>query len=283
MQAFTLMPMSKEISLQPGEVYRGSITISNPADAESDFHYFVDVTPYSVAGEEYTVDFETKSDWSKIVDWITVEEPTGTIAPNGQKEVFYTVNVPADAPAGGQYAMLEVKTDESASGDDSTSIRNIFGMGSILYAHVAGETTHEGEILTNSIPGFVTNGQPVVSAYINNAGNVHEIARMTLTVKNSLTGEMVFPVGDETNVFNEIIMPDTTRYITRKLSSLSPLGVFEVTQDIAYIGDSELAHNSKIMIMCPLWFLVLVILTVGALIGGVVGIIHKHRKKRRMI
>ena len=283
MYAFTVRPMSKEVSLKPGEVYEGSVTISNPADAESDFNYSVNVSPYNVVDDNYTADFVTSSDWSKIVNWIKIEEPTGTVQPNGQKQIYYTITVPEDAPAGGQYAVIGVSSNNKANGDDGVAVQNVFEMASIIYARVAGETRHEGEILSNSIPGFVTSGVPEVSTILTNSGNVHEVAQVTLTVKNALNGDMVFPVGEDENTFSELVMPDSTRFVKRDLSDLPALGVFEVTQDVAYIGgDSEYAHNTVTMIVCPLWFLFLMILTVGAFIGTICGLIYKHRKKRRV-
>lgn len=284
MAAFTVMPMSKEVSLKAGEVYSGSISVSNPADADSDFDYQIVVSPYSVVDEYYTADFVSESDWSKIVDWIKVEEPTGTIAPNGTKEIKYTISVPADAPAGGQYAVLGVRANPK-EGSEGVTVNNVFEMASIIYGRVEGETRHEGEILTNSIPGFVTNGAPMVSATLSNSGNVHEVANVTLSVKNAFTGESLFPVGDDVNVFSEIVMPGSTRYATRNLNTVPMLGVFEVTQDISYIGTNseELVHNVRTMIVCPLWFLFLLMLTVGAFIGAIAALIHKHRKSRRVI
>ena len=283
MATFSVMPMSKEIELKPGEVYNGSITVSVPADSSENFDYQVVVSPYSVVDEYYTADFVSESDWSKIVGWIEITDSTGTIEPNGQKEIKYKITVPADAPAGGQYAMLSVRSNTKDSSEEGVAVNNVFEMASIIYAKVAGETVHEGEVLTNSIPGFVTNGSPEVSVMITNTGNVHEAAYVTLTVKNAFTGQSVFPLEDDANVFSEIVMPDSTRYITRKLDAVPMLGVFEVTQDISYIGgDAELMHNVKTMIVCPLWFLLLLMLTVGAFIGAIFALIQKHRKNRKV-
>ncbi|MBR6505666.1 hypothetical protein IKT18_02425 [Candidatus Saccharibacteria bacterium] len=280
MQAFSVMPMSEEIDLQPGEIYQGSIRISNPANATEDLHYSISVSPYSIIDDEYTVDFVTTSNRSQIVDWIEILEPSGIVAPNGVKEVSYTVNVPVDAPSGGQYAMLEVRSDNNNSESSGIAINNVFELASIIYARVAGETRHEGTIISNSIPGFVTNGQPNVSATLTNNGNVHESAQITIKIVNLLTQDVIFPNGDENGVFNEVVMPESTRFATRQLTSLPALGVFEVTQDVSYLGNVENAHNAKVMIMCPLWFLALVILTLGTIIGGIIGTIHRHRKKR---
>ena len=281
--AFTLFPMNQEIDLEPGQVYQGSITIANPAAATEDFHYVVSVSPYQVMGQDYTADFTTVSDWSRIVNWITIDEPTGAVAPNERKEITFSIAVPADAPAGGQYAVLGVRSSDDLNKDDGLTVQNVVEMASIIYARVAGETRHEGEILANNIPGFVTNGQPMVSALITNNGNVHETAVITLTVKNAMTGEMVFPLGSDVNTYNEVLMPESTRLVTRNIDQMPILGVFEVTQDIAYLGsDSDYTHNTTVMVACPLWFLLLAILAIGALVGGIAGGIYKHSKNRRV-
>ena len=70
---FTIMPMSQRVNLKPGDVYEGSISIVNPADATSDFNYKVTVTPYSVKDGDYKADLATQNNRSEMVKWITVE------------------------------------------------------------------------------------------------------------------------------------------------------------------------------------------------------------------
>ena len=96
---FTVTPMSQRVSLIPGEVYNGSITIINPVISESDFNYKATVTPYSVVGEDYTADLATKSNYNMMTDWVKIEEPTGTLKPNNSKEIKFSIKVPENAPA----------------------------------------------------------------------------------------------------------------------------------------------------------------------------------------
>ena len=58
--AFTLLPMSQNFTLDPGETYTGTITIVNPVDSKSDFAYSVSVSPYSVVGEDYQADISNR-------------------------------------------------------------------------------------------------------------------------------------------------------------------------------------------------------------------------------
>ena len=99
--AFTILPMSQDFTLNPGETVTGSVTIVNPVNSTNDFAYSVSVSPYNVVGEEYQADITNISAYSKIAKWITISEPTGSIKPNESREVEFTITVPEDAAAGG--------------------------------------------------------------------------------------------------------------------------------------------------------------------------------------
>ena len=263
---FSVSPMSQKISLKAGETYEGSITIANPADATEDFYFKVSVSPYSVSGTEYQKDFKTMSDWTRIVEWVSLETKNGKLAPNETKKINFKIKVPESAPAGGQYAMIGVSSDNPVAGDGS-SVQNIFEMASLILADVEGETKHDGKILENKIPGFVASDKPKVSTMLINNGNVHETASVTVEAKNLLNGEVLYPKGEENNTLETIIMPESTRLLSRELSDLPALGIFEVSETVQYMGD-ELT-TSSVMVICPIWFILLVIATIASIIGMV--------------
>lgn len=279
-QSFVVFPMSQEMTLEAGKTYRGVINVVNPADADGDFSYTIVVTPYSVADVGYEANLEETSTWSQIVDWIMIDDPSGTLAPNETKEITFTVTVPTDAPAGGQYAAIAVRSSgaEVAQGD-SLKIHNVYELASVIYATVEGETVHSGEVVTNTVPGFVTDGDVVLTTMVANTGNVHEMAAVKIEAKNILTGERFFPRSESEIVYEEVVMPSTTRYITRELNELPLLGVFEVSQEVSYLG--EISLNTSLVILCPIWFMVLVVATIGTLIGTITALIMKRRREKR--
>ena len=280
--AFTILPMSQNFTLVPGETYTGSITVVNPVNSTSDFAYSVSVSPYNVIGEDYQADISNVSAYSKIADWITIENPTGSIKPNESQEINFTINVPADAAAGGQYAAIMVSSDPSKQESEGVSINNVFALGSIIYADVEGEVTHEGSILQNNIPEFSTVTPVAVSALLDNHGNVHENAIFALNVTNALTGEKIFPTDeDQNNHFSEIVMPETTRYITRNIDNLPALGIVKVEQTIYY--NNEVSTVSKNIVLCPIWFFFLVALVIFSIIGFIVASVRHHRRKKSTI
>lgn len=280
--AFTILPMSQNFTLVPGETYTGSITVVNPVNSTSDFAYSVSVSPYNVIGEDYQADISNVSAYSKIADWITIDNPTGSVKPNESQEINFTINVPADAAAGGQYAAIMVSSDPSKQESEGVSINNVFALGSIIYADVEGEVTHEGSILQNNIPEFSTVTPVAVSALLDNHGNVHENAIFALNVTNALTGEKIFPTDeDQNNHFSEIVMPETTRYITRNIDNLPALGIVKVEQTIYY--NNEVSTVSKNIVLCPIWFFFLVALVIFSIIGFIVASVRHHRRKKSAI
>ena len=275
--AFTIMPMNQKISLNPGEVYEGYITIINPSYATEDFAYKAEVTPYSVADEEYTADLLSESDRTAISKWITIEEPTGSVKPNESKEIKFTIKVPQNAPAGGQYGTIAVSSNQDSSNASGVSVQNVFEIASIIYADVAGETVHDGEILENNVPSFVLNNPVKTTAILTNKGNVHETAIFTITVSDVFTGRVILPTEENTGRYSEVIMPETTRYAEREVSDLPALGVVKVTQTIDYNGQTS--TTEKQIIICPVWFMALVLLTLASIIAAVVIIVKKRHRK----
>ena len=274
---FSVSPMVSQIDLKAGETYDGVITVSNPADATEDFYFKVSISPYSVAGSNYTPDFVTISDWSRIVEWIKAKPATGVLKPNETAKIEYTITVPADAPAGGQYAMIGISSNPPANSEEAGVVQNVFEMASLIYAKVDGETKHEGKILENSVPGFVCDGVPKTKVSVSNTGNVHETATTNLVVKNILSGQEIFPTEGSDGNFDSLIMPETTRDIVKNLDMVQAIGVYEVKQTVSYLG--EVKDISTIMVVCPLWFIILISLTFISVIS-LIGF-SKHRRKRK--
>ncbi len=277
---FTIMPVSQRFSLEPGETYTGKISVINPNDAESDFHFKVSVSPYGVLGQDYTADLATMTSRTQIKDWITIKEPKGVVKPNEAHEVEFTIKVPKDAPGGGQYAALLFSSDTDAVGQEGVAINNVFEVASLVYATVAGETKHDGEVLENNVPGFVVSAPITATALISNNGNVHEDATFVITVKNFFTGDVILEPNDSgEGTYTELIMPETTKEVTRDISNLPALGIVKVNQTIYYRGQSSVVE--KDVIICPIWFMALCFATLIAIIAAIVAIVRKNRRKKR--
>ncbi len=265
---FALSPMSQRIVLIPGETYHGGITVAVPSDANDNFDYIVTLAPYSFERNETSdtdfggSDFDTITDYNQIINWITLENAEGTLAPNEQVTVSFTVEVPDDAPAGGQYAALLVRENSGETAqDDAMAIREIMQMAHIIYAEVAGETRKEGDILDNSIPGFSLSPKLVATSVVKNNGNIHTDVEYILQVWPLFSNEEI--CTNEENSTKSMVMPGNTKYHNEECN-LPAVGIFRAKQIVKIFGETSIVE--KTVIVCPLWLLFLIIFGIAAII-----------------
>ncbi len=277
---FAISPMNQRVVLIPGETYHGAITVAVPSDTVEEFNYLVSLAPYSLADNETSdsnlggSDFETVTNNNQIVSWMTIDNPEGTIQPNEQKTVSFTINVPYDAPGGGQYAALLVRENDSTEPeDDQMAIKEVMQMAHIIYAEVAGETREEGEILENSIPSFLLTNKLQASSIVKNNGNIHTDAEYRLQVWPMFGDEELFTnVEDPEKI---LILPGTSNYHNQEYD-LPAIGIFRVKQEVKIFG--EISTVEKTIIVCPLWLLFIAVFVVVSIIIWLV-IKAKSRKK----
>lgn len=275
---FSISPTNQQITLNPGQTYEGSIQVTNSAAATTDFDYLASVTPYSVVGSNYAVDLSEESEHTSISKWITIEEPTGTIPPNSSHNLKFTINVPENAPIGGQYATIVVSSNPEAANQEGINIQSIYEIASIIYANINGEIIHRISIQDNSVPSFTFTSPITLGATITNEGNTHEVARLTISATDYFSGRSILPDAEEIELYDEFVMPGTVRHVSHDITNLPTIGVVKVVQTIDYNDQSSTVEKS--IIICPIWFIILVILTLSAIITTIIVLIRRHRRNK---
>ena len=278
---FSVTPMNRMVDLMPGETYTFSITVLNPVNSAGNLDYKVYAAPYRVVTESYDADVATMTDRTQMANWITILEPTGTLVPNETREIEFTVQVPEDAPGGGQYAAIIVGVDNDNKTHENVGVANVLEIASIMYAKVAGDIVYEGEILENNVPGFSVVAPVSVSTLINNTGNMHNAADIVVTAQNVFTGEMLVSPDLDNGARRELIMPDSTKFVSTEIDDLPLVGIVRVVQSVYY--NSKVSTVEKNLIVCPIWFLVLALLTVSAIVIKIVRTVRKHKKKKKKL
>ena len=278
----TVTPMDQRVILVPGESWSGSIKVSNPNDSEIDLDFSVEVGSFTHTQsdkDDYgATDVTTTTASNEIMKWITLGVTSGTLAPNESEVVPFTIDVPADAPAGGQYATIIVKNDthnnQMASG--GVQIQSNVQIASIIYAQVTGDTKSEGQVLDNSVPGFLLSSPIIVSSMVENSGNVHGDAKYTL---------QVWPMGsDEEICTNEedpsmaIVLPNTKRYFTQTCD-VAPVGIYKVKQVVELFG--QVSTVERTVVLCPIWLLFVIVAVVLLIIFYIVKKVRDSKKPKR--
>ena len=266
--SFLMSPMYEKISLDPGESYSSSFTITTPSQATADFNYQVYTQSY-YRDENNIAIFEDVEGHSQMVDWITIDSPTtGTLPPDGYATIRFTINVPENAPAGGQYAAITVGTahPETQGSDDGIKIQESIAMGYTVYAEITGETVKQGEITDINVPSFLFSGNITGSSSIKNTGNVHGDAIYKLQVFPLFSSEEVYT--NEENPDIRVVLPDRTLYYETSWDNTPWLGIFNVLYTVEFEG--VVSQVSKMVIVCPIWLLFVVIFGIIMLIIWIV-------------
>lgn len=278
----SLNPATQDLELEAGQTTSASVEVHN--FGQSPFDLKVSVAPYYVANDNYDPDFSTETAQTKLYNWIKLDKTFYHLEPGGVAKVDFSITVPEDTPAGGQYAAIMLSADGEGQGDGSMVIAS--RLAAILYGHVSGANLRaEGEIVSRTLPGFITSGDFSVSQSVKNTGNVDFRVTQTLTVTDFFTNREVVnseSVDADQQAFaygSATVLPGTTRTGILTWKTAPKLGLFTVTQHITFL-DQDLTF-SRLVFFCPIWLLVVAIALVLALIIWLLLRLHtKHKQKK---
>lgn len=266
-----ISPVRLDLDLEPGTTSTGTFEVQNTGLKAYDFVLGVD--PYSVTDENYSIDSETRTAYTDIVDWITFSQNEGHVEPNQNQEITVTVTVPDDVPAGGQYAMIYaemVRDDEP----ESTGVAVNHRVALLVFSEVEGNTRREGQVLETKIPTILFNPPITATSLVENTGNVHTTATYTLQVFPLFGDEEVYT--NEENPATLTILPETQRFNSISWDGAPQLGIFRVKQTVTIFDDTQTIE--KIVFLCPIWFLFLILLIIFFVIFWLVS---RARSRRR--
>ncbi|MBQ9019813.1 hypothetical protein IJ096_00575 [Candidatus Saccharibacteria bacterium] len=263
-------PITEKVSLNPGDKYTGTFKVLNASENDMEFNYNVYATPFQVKDKDYSADFSTEGNYTKLSKWITFSKDSGTLKAGEKEEITYTITVPNDVPAGGQYAAIMAEIANNEESPVQTTSRAAL----TILAHIAGETRREGSILENNVPSFIFGGNKLTTtSLVNNKGNIDEEA--TYTVK-------IFPFGSSEEVYTNEEDPETRNILPESERSNSfiwdetpQLGLYTVEQTINYLG--QVSTTSKLVLICPIWLLVIFIALIFAIIFTIVSRIRARK------
>lgn len=290
--ALSMTPMKQAISLMPGDVYTGRVTIYQIQQGEGQLHYQANIAPLTINDDnnEYYGIFDKESDYTDIAKWVTLSNGSESAgygdsidgyAEFGEEvDLVYTINVPKDARGGGHYFAVMVSTVPEDSDEGNVMIKETISIASVVYAEVAGDINILGTIKENNIPGFRLTPPITASFLATNDGNTHSEITYYMQVFPAFSGEEIYTTEEEPST--DYVLPGTTRYIEQKWKDTPSIGIFKVKQVVYYDSvDNEPSITEKIVIVCPVWLLFIIIFGIIAIIIWFFLMAKKRREARR--
>lgn len=244
--------------LEPGEVREGSFKVQNIGAGAFDFKVYA--SSYEVKGENYDPVFDGSKDGLKIANWFTFSQDTGHLESDTEVTINYTIRVPQNAPGGGQYGAIMVETVKE--NDDKSNIQAISRVGMVIYSHINGEINRCTRILENKLPSFLFNPPIFGESRVENCGNVDAELSVSLKVYPFFSNEEIYTNEEKPTVLNTL--PVTKRYHKELWANSPAIGIFNVEQIIKY--GSETKTERKLVIVCPVWLIVLIVLFILSVI-----------------
>lgn len=257
--------------LQPGETREGSFKVQNIGSGPFDFKVYA--SAYEVKDENYDPVFNVSKDRLKIANWFTFSQDKGHLESDTEVTINYVIKVPQDAPGGGQYGAIMVETEKDKN--SNSNIQAISRVGMIIYSHVNGQINNCTKILENKLPTLLFNPPIFGETRAENCGNVDTELKISLKVYPFFSKEEIYSNEEKPTAVNTL--PNTKRYYKETWTNSPSIGIFNVEQTIKY--GSETKTERKMIIICPVWLIILIILFILSVIFW---LIARNRERKKL-
>lgn len=259
--------------MQPGKTYDGVFKVQNTGAKE--FEYAISITPYSVSDDKYTLDSETETTYTQMKDWVTLSQNSGTLAPDSTEEIKYSIRVPSDAPAGGQYALINIRMAQSDDANSGAAITATKQIGFRLLGDVEGNTRRTGKVTEQNIPSILFNPPISATSVVENTGNTHITASYVLQVFPLFGNEEVYT--NEESPYEVTVLPETSRYNSISWDDAPHLGIFRVKQTVTIADETKTIE--KTVFLCPIWFIFIILLIIFCIVFWICSRIKSRRER----
>ncbi len=244
--------------LDPGKTYESDFKVRNIGT--EDLNYRVYITPYYEEGENGDKVYNVSNHYTYLSEWVTFSKTEGTLKPQTSETITFRIKVPEGTAGGSQNAAIMVETRDSV--EDNKVVSAAGRVALIVFSNISGETNACGKIVDKNIPSLLLNPPIMASGRVENCGNLDLNVKYTMEVYPIFSNEAIYTNEEKPVVL--ATLPETRRYTSLNWEETPSFGLFKVKLTITYNEKTETIE--KIVLVCPLWLIVLVIVFIGAVI-----------------
>ncbi len=274
-EAITVGPAKLEYNIEPGTVIKGEMYLKNEEKERKTFYPTYEKFTEPVGGQKvFSKDRSTLSLWIKTEQSVTLESGADIKIP-------FTIEVPADAPPGGHFAIVWWSTSPPVeSGETQVSI--VTRAGILVYLNVAGEVKGDAHISSwntlNEKNLFWSNPSPLA---------------LTLAIKNEMN-IYIKPAGEIkiTNIFGQTretipLNPKSLQILPQSIRNMDGLalvsdgfmfGPYKVSANLSYAEDKADTATFWIWVL-PLKMLVILLVIILFILFGLPRILRRYNER----
>ena len=169
-----ITPPIVEVAVARGQTTNGTIEVQNESEEPTELEVYLQDWEYTEGGSGDKLFSVPGSSTRSAAGWISFYPQKLSLPAHGKAVVEYTIRVPADASAGGRYAVMffESALGKGKPDEQGVSVQYTGRIGTLFEVQVAGTVERVGEITKVEI-GTVSEDRPLRLIYtFINKGNI---------------------------------------------------------------------------------------------------------------
>ncbi len=266
-QGLEIAPPLIDLKANPGQVLHPQIRLRNITPqtlvVTSQYNDFV------AAGEEGTPKLLLKNNEQSpysIKGWLSSIESV-SLAPQEQKTITVTINVPGNASPGGHYGV--VRFTGAPPEADQTAVSLSASVGTLMLVTVSGNVKESAQIAqiytsqNKKVRSLFEYGPVTISTRVQNTGNIHIQPTGTVTVNNML-GRRVANFQLNQNKGN--VLPQSVRRFDVSLNNKLMFGRYKVMVDAVYGSNNTITSKTAYFWVIPYKLIILVLAAIAFII-----------------
>lgn len=203
--SISLYPVSFRIQADPGQTWKGIITVTNPNATQLGVQPEKENLGGGAEGSIQLLGADANS--YGLASWIQIDGKPSLLQPGQKKDFPFSIHVPFNATPGGHYAAVLFRAipSQQAGGAAGAGVGVSGRVGSVVLLEVSGDVKRSAVLESVDAPKFLSHGPFTVTLKINNTGNSYFNPEGSVTFQNlfwkqdvSWDPRVVFPGFDRT-------------------------------------------------------------------------------------
>ena len=287
--SISLMPVSKVLQISPNSEYEDTMTVNNDGDSEIEIEVFAAPYAYVYSEEEqtYKLGFNTETNFTQIVRWVTFQKSDGTwdkkavfkIPAHDKAVVKYKVTTPNNIPGGGQYAVIFAHTLTgviSASG-----IRTEASPGMVLFGRsTTGDVTISAQI-SDMNAEYGLHGDDTQQSYFYGLAKVKNDGNIDFNAVGKLKVDPIIGFGSYETPDSHgrvSVIPESELEVSDKWEDSPAFGLYKVTWTVKAGEETETIET--LIFVNPIIAIIILIIVLTIITIWTIIVVRKRKDRR---